>query len=149
MSTDRSRSWDHSPVRLPWFARTVVIVVACGASLAVAKVEPGGKRGRRLCQMSPRRSGHLRQWASPAGPCSLSNLGSLAAERAVDLAQTPDGFLYAATGDAGKVFPPRSQGGRRPGPLPTIPRTRRSWRWRYFPTGPFTPALVRTDRWSI
>ncbi len=35
---------------------------------------------------------------------ALAPLGSLTAERVWDLAQTRDRFLYAATGDAGKVF---------------------------------------------
>ena len=35
---------------------------------------------------------------------ALAPLGSLAAERIWDLAQSRDGVLYAATGDAGKVF---------------------------------------------
>ena len=35
---------------------------------------------------------------------ALAPLGSLAAERVWDLAQTRDGIVYAATGDAGKVF---------------------------------------------
>jgi hypothetical protein len=35
---------------------------------------------------------------------ALAPLGSLAAERVWDLAQTRDGTVYAATGDAGKVF---------------------------------------------
>jgi hypothetical protein len=96
--------------RLPWFARTLVVVVACGATRAEAKVETWRQEGPAAFAKCRREGVVISDSGRVRLGHALSTLGSLAAERVWDLAQTPDGFLYAATGDAGKVFRREAKG---------------------------------------
>ena len=81
-----------------------LVVVACGIMPAVAKVETWRQEGPAAFAKCRREGVVISDSGRVRLGHALSSLGSLAAERVWDLAQTPDGVLYAATGDAGKVF---------------------------------------------
>ena len=87
--------------RLVWLS---IVVVASGVMPAVAKVETWRQEGPTAFAKCRREGVVISDSGRVRLGHALSNVGSLAAERVWDLAQTPDGVLYAATGDAGKVF---------------------------------------------
>jgi hypothetical protein len=87
-----------------------VVVVACGSTRAEAKVETWRQEGPAAFAKCRREGVVISDSGRVRLGHALSTLGSLAAERVWDLAQTPDGFLYAATGDAGKVFRREAKG---------------------------------------
>jgi WD40 repeat protein len=104
------RSYAHgvSPQRpLLWL---ITFVVACGTMPAVAKVETWRQEGPAAFAKCRREGVVISDSGRVRLGHALSSFGSLAAERVWDLAQTPDGVLYAATGDAGKVFRREAKG---------------------------------------
>ena len=108
MSSTRSvRTWVRHvrPARTgsPW--SSIARPVACGVMPRVlAKVETWRQEGPTAFAKCHREGVVISDNGRVRLGHALAPLGSLAAERVWDLAQTRDGVLYAATGDAGKVF---------------------------------------------
>jgi hypothetical protein len=106
--SDRSSAYGDKPRRrFLWIA---ALVVACCIIPAMAKVETWRQEGPAAFAKCRREGVVISESGRVRLGHALSTLGSLAAERVWDLAQTADGVLYAATGDGGKVFRREAKG---------------------------------------
>jgi hypothetical protein len=90
--------------RLKLAAAVAIGLAAWGAVAALAKVETWRQDGPTAFAKFHREGVVLSDNGRVRLGHALAPLGSLAAERVWDLAQTRDGVLFAATGDAGRVF---------------------------------------------
>jgi hypothetical protein len=104
MSHRERGSWYWPPARAAWTAFAAIGLVAGWMPASIAKVETWRQEGPTAFAKA-RRAGVV---ISDAGRVRLghaiSPCGSLKADRVWDLAQGRGGVLFAATGDAGKVF---------------------------------------------
>jgi hypothetical protein len=95
--------FSHLP-RFTCFAHIVIGLATCAMPSAAAKVETWRQEGPTAFAKCHRDGIVISDNGKVRLGHALSPMGSLAAERVWDLAQGRDGALYAATGDAGKVF---------------------------------------------
>jgi hypothetical protein len=87
-----------------------LVIAALSAMTAWAKLETWRQEGPTAFAKAHREGVVVSDTGRVRLGHALAALGSLAADRVWDLARTPAGVLYAATGDAGKIFSRKGQG---------------------------------------
>jgi len=104
MSHRASATWVRLSRRLVWFALIQSGLNAWWIPRALAKVETWRQEGPTAFTKAHREGVVISDTGRVRLGHAVSPLGSLTVERVWDLARTRGGILFAATGDAGKVF---------------------------------------------